>query len=264
MAKITADKVKALREQTGLGMMDCKKALQESDGDMDAAADILRKKGLATAEKKSARTTSEGRVTIKTTEDGTSAAMVEIRCETDFCARNHLFVELADKVAEIVLTGPDGQAPANDEITKLVQDALAKIGENMKYVRGIRISAGTVHCYTHHNSKVGVLVGIEGKLPKEVLNDLCMHIAFADPVGISAKDVPAELIEKEKAFATEEAAASGKPPQIVEKIVAGKMAKFIAGKALLEQAFVRDDKKKVSDILGDAKVTGFARYAVGE
>jgi len=264
MAEITAAAVKALREKTGLGMMECKKALQETDGDMAAAADLLRKKGLALAEKKAGRETSEGLVAIKTADDGGSAAMVEVQCETDFCARNEVFASMVSKVAEMAAAAQDGPIEATDEINQAVQDALAKIGENMKYVRGIKISAPKIGTYLHHNNKVGVVVGVEGEITDQTLSDLCMHIAFADPMAITTDEVPAEIVEKEKAFATEEALASGKPPQIVEKIVAGKMAKFLAGKALLEQPFVRDDKKKVKQILGDAKVIAFARYAVGE
>jgi elongation factor Ts len=264
MAEITAAIVKALREQTGQGMMECKNALQEADGDMSAAADILRKKGLVTAEKKASRTTSEGRVAIKLSGDGTSAAMVEVRCETDFCARNDVFVEMVESLAEIALAGEDGSVEATEEMTSAVQGALAKIGENMKYVRGVRTTAPRVGTYLHHNNKVAVLVGVNGEISDETLSDLCMHVAFADPMGITTDDVPPEVVEKEKAFATQEAIDSGKPPQIAEKIVSGKLAKFLAGKALLEQPFVRDDKKKVKDILGDATIASFARYAVGE
>ena len=264
MAEITAATVKALREKTGQGMMECKKALQEADGDMEAAADVLRKKGLSVAEKKAGRQTSEGLVAIEAARDGDSAAMVEVQCETDFCARNQVFAGMVSKVAEMAAAGRDGQVEPTDEINQAVQDALAKIGENMKFVRGIKISAPKIGTYLHHNNKVGVVVGVDGDITDETLGDLCMHIAFADPMGITTDDVPTDIVAKEKAFVVEEAAASGKPPQIVEKIVAGKIAKFLAGKALLEQAFVRDDKKKVKQILGDAKVAAFARYAVGQ
>lgn len=264
MAEITATTVKALREETGQGMMECKKALQEADGDMAAAADILRKKGLATADKKAARATKEGLVAIKSSDDGCSAAMVEVQCETDFCARNDVFTEMIGSLVSMAMDAPAGEVQASDQMAAAVQEALTKTGENMKYVRGTKVSAPKIGTYLHHNNKVGVLVALDGDLDDQTLSDLCMHVAFADPVGITTDDIPAEVVEKEKAFATQEAIDSGKPPEIAEKMVVGKMAKFLAGKALLEQPFVRDDKKKVKDILGDAKVTAFARYAVGE
>ena len=264
MAKITASMVKALREQTSQGMMECKRALEEADGDIPAAADILRKKGLVTAGKKASRATTEGRIAIKSSDDGTSGAMVEVQCETDFCARNDVFAEMLESLVEMALGGEDGSVEATEEMTSALHGALAKIAENIKYVRGVRITAARIGTYMHHNNKVGVLVGVDGEMSDETFNDLCMHVAFADPMGITTDDIPPEVVEKEKAFATQEAIDSGKPPQIVEKIVAGKMAKFLAGKALLEQPFVRDDKKKVKDILGDATVVSFARYAVGE
>jgi len=264
MGEITASMVKALREQTGQGMMECKKALEEAGGDMNAASDVLRKKGLATAEKKASRATKEGRIAVKKSPDSDSAAMVEVQCETDFCARNDVFVEMIESLAEIALGCEDGPVEASAEMAGILQDALSKIGENMKYVRGVRMTAPRMGTYLHHNHKVGVMVGVDGEVSDETLSDLCMHIAFADPMGITIDDIPPEVVEKEKAFATQEAIDSGKPPQIVEKIVSGKMAKFLAGKALLEQPFVRDDKKKVKGILAGASVLNFARYAVGE
>lgn len=264
MAEITAATVKALREETGQGMMDCKKALQESGGDIDAARDLLRKKGLATAEKKAARPTSEGLIGISVSDDKTAAAMIEIQCETDFCSRNEVFRDMVRKVADMALeSGAAGEVAASDEMNSTVQSALTQIGENMSLARAVRIAAPRVETYLHHNGKVGVIVGIDGDASDETLSDLCMHIAFADPVGISTDDVPSDLVEKEKKFASEEAAESGKPAEIVEKMITGKVRKFIEANALLEQPFVRDDKKKVKDILGDAKVTAFARFAVG-
>ena len=261
MAEITAADVKALREKTGQGMMECKKALTEAGGDIEVAVEVLRKKGLVAAEKKAGRATKEGLVAICDAEGG--AAMVEVVCETDFCARNDAFKEMIAEVAKLALAAGDGAVEASDEMTALVQDCFAKIGENMKYGRGVKITAPKVGKYIHHNGKVGVLVGIEGDIDEETLTGLCMHIAFADPMGLTKDDIPADVVEKEKAVATEQAAESGKPPQIVEKIVAGKLNKFLAANALLEQPFVRDDKKKVKDILGGATVTTFARFAVG-
>jgi len=263
MAEITATMVKSLRIETGQGMMECKKALLETGGDVEAAKDLLRKKGLAMANKKASRATAEGLIAIKVADDGTSAAMVEVRCETDFCARNDVFRTMVDDLVGMALKASDGAIEADQAIKERVQAALAQIGENMNYARGIKISAPRIGSYLHHNGKVGVLVGVDGQTGDETLSDLCMHIAFADPMGITTEDIPADVIEKEKQFATQQAIDSGKPPEIAEKIVVGKMRKFMEANALIEQPFVRDDKKKVKDILGGAKVTVFARYAVG-
>jgi len=261
MAEITAAMVKALREETSQGMMECKKALQKANGDVEAAKDILRKKGLVKAEKKADRATSEGLIGIRKL-DG-AAVMVEARCETDFCARNDEFQTMLAKLVDQAAKQPAGPIAATTAMTDAVQAALAKIGENMSFARGIKIAAPRIGTYLHHNKKVGVVVGVQGEVSDETLGDLCMHIAFADPMGINSSDVPAELVEKERQFAREEAIASGKPPQIAEKMVEGKIRKFLADRALVEQLFIRDDKKRVKEILGGAKVVAFARYAVG-
>lgn len=264
MAEITAAAVKALREETGLGMMECKKALTETNGDVEAARDLLRKKGLTTAEKKAGRATSEGLVAIQVNPQKTEAAMVEIRCETDFCARNDEFRQMVADIASLVAQAPQtGKIEANDAITTRVQSTLAKIGENMGYTQGVRITASRIGTYVHHNGKVGVVLGVEGEVADETLSDICMHIAFADPLAITTDDVPPELVAKETEIAVEQAMASGKPKDIAEKMVAGKIRKFVEANALIEQPFVRDDSKKVKDILGSAKVTAFARFAVG-
>jgi len=263
MAEVSAAIVKALREETGQGMMECKKALQEANGDPEAARVILRKKGLATAEKKAARVTKEGLVAIAFSADKSGAAMVEVQCETDFCARNDVFKDMVKQVAQIAAEAPAGPVEATPAVKDAVQSALSKIGENMGFARGVKIAAPRIGTYVHHNGKVGVLIGVQGEISDETLSDLCMHVAFADPMGITTADVPADLVEKERAFAREQALASGKPPEIAEKMVAGKINKFLAERALLEQPFVRDDKKKVKDILGKANVLSFARYLVG-
>ncbi|HUT01881.1 MAG TPA: translation elongation factor Ts [Phycisphaerae bacterium] len=261
MAEITAAMVKALRDETGQGMMDCKQALQEAGGDLEAARDILRRKGLVKAEKKAERATSEGRIAIKQL-DG-AVVMVEARCETDFCARNEQFQALVATLADLAAEAPAGKIDATDAMGQAVQQTLAKIGENMSYARGIKIEAPRIGAYLHHNKKVGVIVGVEGDVSDQTLSDLCMHIAFADPMGIAPQDIPADVVAKEREFATQEAIDSGKPPQIAEKMVEGKIRKFMAANALLEQPFVRDDKKAVKELLGGAKVTAFARFAVG-
>lgn len=265
MAEITATMVKALREETSQGMMECKKALTEAGGDTEKAKSILRKKGLATAEKKSSRDATEGLVAVQADDGGATATMVEIRCETDFCSRNEVFQAMVKSVAQMAAqTDGDGPIEPSDEITSAVQATFQKIGENMSFHRGIKITADRVGVYVHHNNKVAVLVGVDGKIGDDVLADLCMHVAFNNPIGITTDDIPADLVEKEKAIATEQAIDSGKPPEIAEKIVSGKIGKFMAANALLEQPFVRDDKKKVKDILGGATVKAMSRFAVGE
>jgi elongation factor Ts len=258
--------VKALREDTSQGMMECRKALVEANGDMQLAKDLLRKRGMVTAEKKASRAVSEGLVAILSSSDRKSAAMVEIRCETDFCARNDVFVQMVNDVTNMAAKAPEGKIAATPEITAAVQGALQKIGENMSYARGVKIVAPRIGTYMHHNKKVGVLVGVEGEATDEVLADLCMHIAFADPMGISMDDVPADLVEKEKQIAKEAAIASGKPAEIAEKMVMGKIRKFMEERALNEQLHSREDKygkKKVKEVLGAAKIKAFARFAVG-
>jgi len=263
MAQITAEMVKALREQTGLGMMDCKQALAASDGDLQAAQEILRKKGLATAQKKAGRSTGEGLIAIHTNPEGSSAAMVEVRCETDFAARNEQFQNLIEDLAAQAGEQPDGPVEPTEQMQQSIQDVLPKIGENISYQRGVKISAPRIGTYLHHNGKVGVLLGIEGQIADETLADLCMHIAFADPMGITPDDIPRDVVDSERRIAQEQAAETGKPENIVQKIVEGKVRKFLSENTLLEQPFVKDDKKKVKDVLQAAKVTAFARFAVG-
>jgi len=262
MPKITAAMVKTLRDQTGQPMMECKKALAEAGGDFEQAEIILRKKGLAAADKKAARAATEGLIAINAPDDA-SAAMVEINCETDFCARNEVFQAMSASVAELAANADDGPVEPTGQIIAAVQAAFEQIKENMSYARGVKITAPRVGTYLHHNRKVGVLVAVDGEITPELLADICMHIAFADPMGLTTDDIPADVVEREKKIAAEQAAESGKPPQIVEKIVTGKLNKFLAANALLEQPFIRDDKKKVKDILGGAAVTSFARFAVG-
>jgi elongation factor Ts len=252
--------VKALRDETGLGMMECKKALTENGGDIETAKDALRAKGLATAEKRASRTTREGVVLVNTAQG--QATMVEVLCETDFCARNEEFQAMANDVADLAVGADEGDIQATDEINQRVQKTLATIGENMSFSRGIKICADNIGTYVHHNGKVGVIVGVQGDLDEETLSGLCMHIAFSDPLGITADDVPSELVDKEKQIALQQAIESGKNEEIAEKMVVGKLRKFIASKALLEQPYVRDDKKQVKDILGDATIKAFARFAI--
>jgi len=263
MAEITAGMVKTLREQTGAGMMDCKKALAEAAGDMAAAQEILRKKVGAKVEKKAGRQTSEGLVAIAQAPDGKSATMVEVLCETDFCARNDEFKAMVAEMLSAAEAQGEGATDLTADMKEKVDATLAKIGENMSFSRGVKIAAPCVGSYLHHNNKVGVLVGVDKEVPSETLSELCMHIAFSDPMGISPDDIPADLVEKEKQYAMQEAIDSGKPAEIAEKMVEGKIRKFLAANALMEQPFVKDEKKAVKEVLGGATVTAFARFAIG-
>jgi elongation factor Ts len=263
MAEITAAMVKQLREDTGLGMMDCKKALEEAGGDIDVAKDALRAKGLATAEKKAGRATSEGLIGMDIAADKKTGVMIEIQCETDFCARNEQFQAMVAKMTELACKAPAGEIAASDEMTQTLQDTLAKIGENMSYARGVKIEADCVGSYLHHNSKVGVLVGLDKAVDDETLAGLCQHIAFSDPMGITPDDIPAEVVAKEKEIAKQQAIESGKPAEIAEKMVTGKIKKFLAQNALMEQEYVKDTDKTIKELLGGATVTTFARFAVG-
>jgi elongation factor Ts len=263
MAEITASLVKALREATGLSMMDCKKALVEADGDMSKAQDILRKKVGSTVTKKSGRATGEGTVAICVAPDGKSAAMVEVRCETDFCAKNDQFQAMAADLARQAAAGADGKVEATPAMTAAIGTCLAKIGENMGFARGVKISAPRVGTYRHHNNKVGVVIGIEGEVTDQLLTELCQHIAFHDPIAVSVEDMPADFVANEKRLAVEQAVESGKPKDIAEKMVVGKLRKVLGKNAMLEQPFVRDETKTVKEVLGGAKVVAFARFAVG-
>jgi len=261
--EITAAMVKNLREETGQSMMECRKALDEANGDPEAARIILRKKGLATAEKKAGRATSEGLIAISFTADRTGAAMVEVRCETDFCARNEVFQEMVKAVADLAAQEPEGNVEPTPAIKEAIQSALSMIKENISFARGVKIVAPRTGAYVHHNGKVGVLVGVEGEASDQTLSDLCLHITFADPMGITVNDIPADLVEKEREIARAQAMESNKPANLVEKMILGKVNKFLSANALLEQPFARDDSRKVKDILGEAKVKAFARFCVG-
>ena len=265
MAEITAATVMALREETGLGMMVCKKALQDANGDVEVARAELRKKGALVQAAKASRTTKEGLVAIKVSADRKTAAMVEVRCETDFCARNDEFVGMVKAVLDLAYEAPAGNIDASAAMTARLQETLAKIGENMSYGRGVKMQAGKIGSYLHFNNKVGVMIGVEGEISDEVLMDICMHAAFADPMGITPDDIPADIVAKEKEFAINQAMESGKPKDIAEKMVVGKIRKFLEERALTEQLIAREDKygkKQVKELLGAARITAFARFAI--
>lgn len=276
MAEITAAMVKELRERSGLPMMDCKKALVEAEGDEEKALELLRKRGAAAAETKAGRTMAEGRIGCFVHREKKLAALVEMHCETAPVSNNPVFKELADKVARhAALTGhadPEtiGSQKFVDHHSKTVQDlvhdVLNRIRENMRIARVVR-ATGRTAAYVHHNGRIGVMVTIEGDGgDDELLNDICMHVAAMAPQAVTREQMPADLVAKEEEIAREQIRASGKPDNLIDKILMGKMKRWYSERVLLEQPFVKDDKKTVGKILEAAgiKVTSFTRLQVGQ
>ena len=267
---VTAALVKELRERTGAGMMECKKALVETNGDMDAAIELLRKSGLAKADKKAGRVAAEGK--IVEAQAGGNAVLVEINSETDFVAKDENFAAFADKVAQVALAlgSDDVEAlKAADVDGQSVEEArqalVAKIGENVQVRRLTRIdSAGVIGSYVH-GGRIGVLVELEGG-DEELARDLAMHVAALSPAYATADDVPADVLAKEKEILVAQAQDSGKPPEIVEKMVEGRLRKHLAEITLVGQPFVKDGDVTVGKLLEQkgASVKGFSRLAVGE
>lgn len=288
MADITAAMVKDLREKSGAGMMDCKKALNETGGDMDAALDWLRTKGLAAAAKKSSRTAAEGLVGIATS--GTKGAAVEVNSETDFVAKNDQFQQFVREVTQIALaTGGDVDAlkteamPSGTTVEEVLTKNIATIGENQSLRRSKRleVSKGAVVGYVHNQQapglgKIGVLVALESEASDEVLQalgkQLAMHVAAAFPKALNEEDLDEAEIERERAIAAEKAGESGKPADIVAKMVEGTIAKYRKEHALVSQLFVMDGKTKISDVVAMAgKDAGtpivlkdYVRFQLGE
>lgn len=289
MAQITASMVKELREKTGAGMMDCKKALAENDGDMEKSVEWLRKKGIAKAAKKAGRVAAEGLVAAAT--EGTKGAVVEVNSETDFVARNEDFQNFVEQVARLALDAdgdfdkllkmdyPGTGRNVADEVTALI----GVIGENITLRRtaGIQVSKGLVASYVHNAvkpglGKIAVIVGLESEGKPEALQaigkQIAMHVAASRPEAVTTEGVSQEAIDKERAVLKEQALASGKPENVVEKMVEGRLRKFYEEIVLLEQVFVIDGKAKVKEALKEAEkeagapitVTGFASFVLGE
>ena len=278
--QITASMVKELRERTGSGMMECKKALQETDGDIDAAIENMRKSGMAKADKKSGRIAAEGRVVIEISEDGKSAAVVEVNCETDFVSGGDDFLSFVTAIAKTALANKPADVAALSELTldgtsETVEEArkakIAKIGENMQLRRFeiLETTSGTFGSYSH-GTRMGVLVEMEwadnSAGSDELIKDIAMHIAASNPLCVSEADVPAKVLEKEKEILRAQALESGKPADIVEKMLTGRVRKYLAEITLLGQSFVKDPDKTVETLLSDAGATvnKFVRYEVGE
>jgi elongation factor Ts len=272
---ITASLVKELRERTGVGMMECKKALVETGGDIEAAIELMRKSGQAKAAKKAGRTAADGVVVVMLDGDAKRAVMLEVNCETDFVAKDENFASFADAVAERVLDSDAGDVeqvmslPLHEGEDTTIEEArqalITKIGENMNVRRFVRMSSsGTIFSY-RHGVRIGVLVDLEGG-SQELGRDLAMHIAAANPVCVDESSVPADMLAKEREIVEAQARDSGKPEEIVQKMVDGRMRKYLAEITLVGQAFVKDPEITVGKLLQKegASVVGFRRYEVGE
>jgi len=287
MAQITAALVKELREKTSAGMMDCKKALNETNGDLNAAADWLRTKGIAKADKKASRIAAEGLVAIAI--NGSTGALVEVNSETDFVARNDGFQAAVSEVARLGLTANSREELASAittngvNVTEMFKKLVGKIGENMSFRRMSRLSVsqGVVAGYIHNAvtdcmGKIGVLVALESSGDKEKLEVLAkkiaMHVAATNPLALSENDLDSEVIDKERAMLKAEALESGKPEAIVDKMVDGRMKKFFKESVLLTQTFVMDGERSVSKVIedealsinADIKMVAFSRMSLGE
>jgi elongation factor Ts len=273
---ISATQVKELRERTGLGMMECKQALSETGGDMEAAADLLRKKAGAKVEKKAGRTAAEGVIGLNVSSDRKLAAIAEVNSETDFVAKGDNFSAFANAVAAVVAARNPADVdalyhlPANSgsETVAQAREALVmKLGENIGVRRFARYATtkGHIGSYVHSTRKIGVLVEIEGG-DENLAKDIAMHIAASRPEYVSREQVPAAALEKEKEIYAEQAASSGKPKEIIEKMVMGRISKYVNEITLLGQAFVKDPDTTVEKLLksAGAKVVRFARFEVGE
>ena len=272
MANITAGMVKELRERTGLGMMDCKRALTKAEGDMDKAIDDLRKASGVKAAKKASRVAAEGVVLTKIAEDGNYGVIIEVNSETDFAARDANFLDFAQQAMELAYSNSEADVSAlldaglEDTRTAMVQ----KIGENCNVRRVERLqftdgNAGIVESYVHSNNRIAVLISVTGG-DEALARDVAMHIAAVNPLVVNAEDVPEEEIAKETEIYSAQARESGKPEEIIEKMISGRLRKFVAEVSLLEQPFVKDPDVTVGKLLkdADASVVQFVRFEVGE
>jgi elongation factor Ts len=284
---ISAELVKQLREMTGAGMLECKKALEEAQGDIEKAKEILRIKGLAKAEKKAGRETKEGIVQTYVSEDRKVGVILELNCETDFVARNEQFVELSLHLAKHIASLKENanksgsfediaQQPYYADNTQKVEDvvksAIARIGENIKLSRWARFDAeGYVHAYVHGIGRVGVLMEYKAdRISDEVLRlaqDIVLQIAAMKPEFVSVEAIPSEVLERERRILAEQTRQEGKPEHLIDKIVEGKLRKFYQEKVLLEQPFIKDEKKSVKQYISESglnfEVVRFVRFEVG-
>ncbi len=272
MATINASMVKELRERTGLGMMDCKKALSDADGDMNKAIEDLRKASGLKAAKKASRVASEGIVMTKIAEDGNYGVVIEVNSETDFVARDNNFLAFSTSVLNAAFddNNADVDSLLGAGLENLRQELVQKIGENVSVRRVERLkfdnaNQGIVESYVHSNNRIAVLISLHGG-DEALARDIAMHIAAVNPMVVRPEDVPEEILAKESEIYSAQARESGKPEEIIEKMISGRLRKFVAEVSLLEQQFVKDPDSKISDLLNEvgADIVKFVRYEVGE
>ena len=272
MTTITASMVKELRERTGLGMMDCKKALSDADGDMEKAIEDLRKASGLKAAKKASRVAAEGVVMTKISEDGNRGVIVEVNSETDFVARDENFLDFAKKTLDSAFE--EDKASVEELLEKGLevsrQALVQKIGENINLRRLERLNfenanQGIVESYVHNNGKIGVLISLQGG-DEALARDIAMHVAAVNPMVVRPEDVPEDILAKESEIYSAQARDSGKPEEIVEKMISGRLRKFVAEVSLLEQQFVKDPETTIRELLKEvgADIVQFVRYEVGE
>ncbi len=281
MAEITAVQVKALRERTDAGMMDCKRALVEAGGDAVRATELLRERGLAKARGKAGRSTSEGCVVAVVSADGRRAALAEVNCETDFVARTDKFESLCQEIVEPILEQNPRDVEAllalpleRGTVNERVVGAVSTLGENIQVRRFVRLEApsnGLIGSYIHAGGKIGSLVQLEADEPNKpevqtIARNVCLHVAATDPLGVSRNDIPQEEVEREQAVLSNQAKTEGKPANIVEKIVAGRLNKFFREVVLLEEPLVMDPERTVEAVVKEAgaRVIAFRRFQLGE
>jgi len=267
---ITAELVKELRESTGVGMMDCKKALLETNGDLEAAVQWLRERGLAAASKKAGRDAKEG--AIFTQSSGDNAVILELNCETDFVGNNDQFRALGQQLVAAILATPsvtletlDSLSVSGKSYPDLISAAVLQLGENIGVKQFQTVNAtGAFGEYVHSNGKIGVLVGFSGAIDAGIAKDIAMQVAASNPIYISSAEVPAEDKERESAIIRQQALNEGKPEKILENIVNGKLLKFYQETCLVEQVFIKDSEKRVRDLLpAGVQITAMTRYAIG-
>ena len=272
----TAKDVMALREKTGAGVMDCKRALTDADGDMSKAADLLRERGIAKAEKKASRIAAEGIVACYI--EGKTGVLIELNCESDFVAKNPQFLEIANEAAKVIIKENPANVeallacatPADGTVEEYLKGKIAVIGEKIAIRRFVRYETeGFLESYIHLGGKLGVILDMAGEATaeaKEVAHDITLQVAFTKPAYLTKEEVSAETLEKEKEVLKQQAINEGKPEAIAEKMVMGRIKKFYEENCLLEQAFIKDDSKKVADLLkaGNTSINKFAFFVMGE
>ena len=263
------EKIKELRERTGAGMVDCKKALDEVGGDIEKAIEILRKKGIAKASKRSEREAGEGVIKVKVSDDKSEAYLLELNSETDFVARNEKFQALLDDLMDLAQENKVSQAEdllnldlKGSTVEDQIRALSGVIGEKIALGRVAMVSGPSVAAYSHLGGRMAVLVALDQAGQEDLAADIAMHIAAADPSYLDESQVPSEEVEKEKGIYREQLLKEGKPENIIDNIIAGKVKKYYSDVCLVEQEYIKDDKKKVKDILGETKVLSFFRHSL--